>query len=149
MNLTWIVEGEVAAMPLPWPEDLERLAALGVRGILSLTERVPEGLPAPGLEHRHVPVRDFSPPTLAQLADAVAFMDGVVSAGGAVAVHCGAGLGRTGTVVAAWLVRHGWSADDAIREVRRRRPGSVETREQETAVARFARTLGRGGSEGR
>jgi atypical dual specificity phosphatase len=142
VRLTWIVEHEVAAMPMPWPEDVERLPGEGVRGVLSLSERAPDGLAAAGLEHLHLPVRDFSPPTVAQLAEAVAFMDGVLSKGGAVAVHCGAGLGRTGTVVAAWLVRRGRSTADAIREVRSRRPGSVETPEQEDAVARFARSLG-------
>jgi atypical dual specificity phosphatase len=140
---TWIVEQKVAAMAMPWPEDVERLPALGFRGVLSLTERVPAGLPAQGLDHLHLPIRDFSPPTQAQLADAVAFMDRVVAAGGGVVVHCGAGLGRTGTVVAAWLVRQGRTSDEAIREVRSRRPGSVETPEQEESVREFARSLGR------
>jgi atypical dual specificity phosphatase len=141
VSLTWIVERQVAAMSMPWPEDVAALARRGVAGVLSLSERVPEGLPAPGMSHRHLAVRDFTAPTQTQLAEAVAFMDDVLRGGGAVAVHCGAGLGRTGTVVAAWLVCRGWSADDALREVRRRRPGSVETPEQEEAVRRFGRTL--------
>lgn len=142
MDVTWIVEQQVAAMSMPWPEDLEALPDLGVRGVLSLTERLPEGLPDPRLRHLHLPVRDFTAPTLSQLGDATDFIDGIVAEGGAVAVHCAGGLGRTGTVVAAWLVRRGWTAADALAEVRRRRPGSVETREQEEALVRFARSLG-------
>lgn len=142
MSPTWIVEGQIVAMGMPWPEDLDDLQRSGVRGVLSLTERVPEGLPRPGLDHLHLPVPDFTPPSQAQLAEAVAFIDRVHGTGGAAAVHCGAGLGRTGTVVAAWFVRHGWTSADAMREVRRKRPGSVETREQEDAVRRFARSLG-------
>ena len=57
----------------------------------------------------------------------------------AVAVHCGAGLGRTGTVLAAYLVSKGASAVDAIARVRRLRPGSVETETQEEAIIEFAR----------
>lgn len=141
MNLSWIVEHQVAAMAMPWPEDVAGLPQMGIAGVLSLSEYVPEGLPAEGLAHCHVPVRDFSPPTQAQLAECVAFMDDVLRDGGAVAVHCGAGLGRTGTVIAAWFVRHGRKPADAIREVRRRRPGSIETPEQEQAIVRFAATM--------
>lgn len=144
--LSWILEGQVAAMARPWPEEIEDLRAMGVRAVVTLTEDVPEGLPADGLAHLHLPVRDFSPPTLAQLSEAVGFMDEAIRAGGAVAVHCGAGLGRTGTVCAAWLAAHGWKPDDAVREVRRRRPGSVETAEQEQAVRRFAQSLGGSGT---
>lgn len=128
-------------MSRPWPDEVPLLADAGIVGVLSLTESVPEGLPAPGLFHCHVPVRDFSPPTVSDFAEAIAFMDQVVQAGGAVAVHCGAGLGRTGTVIAAWLVKQGWSPADAMREVRRRRPGSIETREQEASIFAFGKSL--------
>ena len=142
MSLTWIVERRVAAMPMPWPDEIDELPSHGVRGVLSLTERRPPGLPREGLRHLHLPVRDFTAPTQEQLTRAVAFMDGVLADGGAVVVHCAGGLGRTGTVIAAWLVRHGWTAEAAVGEVRRRRPGSVETHEQEQAILRFARPGG-------
>jgi protein tyrosine phosphatase len=58
-----------------------------------------------------------------------------------VAVHCGAGLGRSGTPIAAYLVSQGAAPDDAIALVRARRPGSIETAEQEVAVHEFARRL--------
>jgi cell division cycle 14 len=45
---------------------------------------------------------------------------------GAVAVHCRAGLGRTGTLIGLWLMRtHGFTAREAIAWLRIVRPGSV------------------------
>ena len=139
MSGTWIARGRLLAMGMPWRGELEALADDGVAAVISLTERLPEGLPSPRLRHLHLPVEDFHPPTLAQLERAVEFIDATVAAGDAVAVHCGAGLGRTGTVCAAWLVRHGHAARAAIAEVRRRRPGSVEPPEQEAVIEAFER----------
>ncbi|XP_016159469.1 PREDICTED: dual specificity protein phosphatase 23 [Ficedula albicollis] len=60
----------------------------------------------------------------------------------AVAVHCTLGRGRTGTLLACYLCqeRH-LAAPDAIREIRRLRPGSVETAGQEQAVISFCQLL--------
>jgi atypical dual specificity phosphatase len=138
LNFDWIVEGQIAAMAMPWPDEVEELRRHGITAVLSLNERAPRDLVQAGFVHLELPVRDFHPPTPGQLEAAVEFMEKTVSSGGACAVHCGAGLGRTGTVIAAWLVRRGLSPREAIAEVRRRRPGSIETPEQEAAVAAFA-----------
>ncbi len=138
MSFDWIVEGRVAAMAAPWPEQIATLPGRGIRAVVSLTSRVPAGLERAGLAVLHVPVRDFHPPTQEQLTTVARFIDETIGAGGAVAVHCAAGLGRTGTVVAAWLTTQGLSARDAIGLVRQRRPGSVETRGQEQAIGAFA-----------
>jgi atypical dual specificity phosphatase len=59
-----------------------------------------------------------------------------------VAVHCRAGMGRTGTCLAAYLMRYsGLPARQAIDAVRRARPGSVETRQQEEALFSFEKIL--------
>jgi atypical dual specificity phosphatase len=139
LNFDWIVEGQVAAMAKPWPEDVEELRKRGITAVLSLTERAPAEIEAAGISLLALPIRDFHAPTMGQLEAAVEYIERAVGSGGACAVHCGAGLGRTGTVVAAWLVRRGRDARGAIAEVRRRRPGSIETSEQESAVLAFAR----------
>ncbi|NXG26690.1 DUS23 phosphatase, partial [Grallaria varia] len=52
------------------------------------------------------------------------------------------GHGRTGTLLGCYLAKVGnLSGADAIREIRRLRPGSIETPEQEEAVLRFCQSL--------
>ncbi|XP_029195031.1 dual specificity protein phosphatase 23-like [Acropora millepora] len=61
----------------------------------------------------------------------------------AVAVHCRFGLGRVGTMLACYLVKTtNCSAAEAISIVRRKRPGSIETRGQEKLVQEFSLSLG-------
>ena len=56
-----------------------------------------------------------------------------------VGIHCTAGFGRTGTILACWFVQEGYPSQAAIAKVRDLRPGSIETDEQEDAVLEFAR----------
>ena len=83
----------------------------------------------------HVPIPDFQTGTLDQLQRAVAFVEAGRSEG--VLVHCLGGKGRSGMVVAAWLVSRGETPEAAIAAVREVRPGAVETPEQEARVAEF------------
>lgn len=65
-----------------------------------------------------------------------------VATGESVGVHCTAGLGRSGTMAAAYLVARGATADDAIATIRAFRPGSIETEAQEDAIRLFEETSG-------
>jgi len=89
-------------------------------------------------ESVHLPVQNSDPPTQAQLDQGVSAIGDALRRGVRVAVHCGAGLGRSGTLLAAYLVSQGASPDAAIADVRAARPGSIETAEQEAAVHQFA-----------
>jgi atypical dual specificity phosphatase len=141
LNFSWIVEGRVAGMARPRPGDLPWLREQGVTAILSLTEHRPD---LQGFDVHHIPVVDMTSPTLDQLREAVWFIRRVVEDGGAVVAHCTAGMGRTGTILAAYLVGEGLPVDDALRRVRELRPGSVETIEQEEILSTYAATLPEG-----
>jgi atypical dual specificity phosphatase len=87
----------------------------------------------------HEPLEDMEPPTQDQLDRCVSAIARANERKMGVAVHCGAGLGRTGVVLAAYFVSRGHSARNAISRIRRLRPGSIETDEQAAAVELFAR----------
>ena len=138
----WIIEGKLAASSYPRDDDhLRALHTAGVRALVTLHERPvdQEKLDALGIAARHYPVEDFAAPSLDQIEAAIAFIERKVAAGEGVAVHCAAGLGRTGTVIACYLVHQGYTPAEAIAHVRARRPGSVETSEQQAIVHTYSR----------
>jgi atypical dual specificity phosphatase len=141
-RVTWLDADRLAACRYPRSDsDLRALAERGVSLLVNLHERghSPAQMQRFGLTELHLPVRDFTAPSLEQLERGVQALVTTVDAGERVAVHCGAGLGRTGTLLACYLVQRGMAADEAIDDIRRLRPGSVETPEQVAAVHAFAK----------
>lgn len=122
-------------------EDLAWLSSLGIGALLSLTETpLAVGvIEQHGMEGLHLPIDDLTAPTPEQLDLALAFIDRQRALEHKVAVHCLMGQGRTGTVLAAYLVRGGASTDAALRELRAACPGAVGSPEQERALRAFER----------
>ncbi|MBA3347061.1 MAG: dual specificity protein phosphatase family protein [Actinobacteria bacterium] len=122
----WIEPGRLLAGTYAGAADeaqahrrLQALAAAGITLIVDLTHADDGVSPyaqllPPSLRRLHVPIPDFHAPSLAGLERALAAIDTELVAGGAVYVHCLGGCGRTGTVVAGWLVRQGASAAAAL-----------------------------------
>ena len=139
---SWIDEPLLAASAEPaGPEQLAWLRTQGIDILVTLTE---EPLPrtwidGAGLMGVHVPVPDMDVPTVEQIEQVMSVIDKAKAAGMGVAVHCLAGRGRTGTILAAYFVRRGMSAREAMKKVRDLRPGSIEVSEQEDAIRAYER----------
>jgi protein-tyrosine phosphatase len=106
------------------PSQWAGLHALGVRAVLNLqAERVDAfegGRPERAL---HVPVRDFTAPSLAQLDEGVAFIVAARAAQLPVFVHCHSGVGRAPLMAAAYLMAsEGHSHAEALRRLAAARP---------------------------
>ena len=139
-GFSWIDKPLLAGMARPDAlEELVWLRRQGIELVISLTEDPlrRDWINDAGLMAMHLPVVDMEAPTQEQLEQAVSAITRANEQQMGVAVHCGAGLGRTGVVLACYLVLKGMTAKNAIARVRRLRAGSIETDEQEDAVVEF------------
>jgi NAD-dependent dihydropyrimidine dehydrogenase PreA subunit len=97
------------------------------------------------VEYQRLPIPDFSTPTPEKMAAILDTIDTVLAAGHTIYVHCWGGIGRTGTVVGCYLVRHSLSGTEALAEIAHLRRGipdearmSPETEAQQRMVLTWA-----------
>lgn len=144
-KFSWVVDGLLAAQGRPTlPGHLQYLCDNNVKYIVTLTKTKPRALLdlPDSLEWVHIPIQDETAPTVAQIQQLVSLVDKAESKDVCVSVHCAWGRGRTGTMMACYLAhRRHLSADAAIAEIRRMRPGSVDSAKQETAVHLYVQSL--------
>jgi atypical dual specificity phosphatase len=144
----WLKRGMLAGTPAPgalsdMDSDLSALRAHGVTTIITLTEAgLDESALQPfGLKSEWEPIPDKEAPTIAQGIRICKEIESLLELGEVVAIQSDAGLGRTGTILAAHLLWKGMRLQDALEYVRRVEPRWVQTRAQEDFLHEFAQRV--------
>lgn len=145
----WIIPGMLAGCPEPGISatadyDLDLLSSVGITTLITLTERDVDqhALQRHGLKNLHLPVFDREAPSVPQVHMLLTRMQRLLAAGEVLAVHCKAGLGRTGTVLAAWMIREGGlTAAVAIERLRRVEPRYIQSDAQEQFLHKYESDL--------
>jgi ADP-ribosylglycohydrolase len=122
----WAIPGRLLAGKYPGGRDLKelerRLGPLldaGITGFLDLTEHgeLPpyDNYLPPNVAYLRKPITDHGVPRdHAHMAEIVAALDGLLREGRKTYVHCRAGIGRTGTVIACHMIEQGLTPADAL-----------------------------------
>ena len=142
-NFSWLLDETLAGSGMPTTiEEISWVKSQGVKSIITMTEY---GLPdswVDGIQYLHVPTEDLSAPDIDKIDSTVDYIAERIKNGEPVMVHCAAGIGRTGTILASYLIKYkNMSAEGAIELVRKERPGSIQSESQEIAVSTYEKFL--------
>jgi hypothetical protein len=152
----WIVPGRLLAGEYPSDADprvaaerLQRFRSAGIGLFVDLTEPLelePYSHLVGDARHERRPIPDLGTISRRRYREILDLVDSGVGSGDGVYVHCWQGLGRTGTVVGCWLVRHGFDGGDPLARIAGLRQGlpdagrsSPQTASQRRMVARWRR----------
>ena len=142
-NFSWLIENKLAGSAIPTSNDeVQWVIEQGVKSIVTVREEPLEDDWIRDVNYLHVHSNDMGVPEFNDLVNTVDFIHKRITNNEPVMVHCLAGMGRTGTLLACYLVKHQkMSADEAIQKVRTERPGSIQSFPQEEIIFQFAKSL--------
>ena len=152
-NFSWVIKDKLAGSGRPMTyRQFSWLVAQGIGSIITVRDGslsadwfiINTNITANLIDHVHLKVKDYGAPSLEQLDNTIDFMKKQLDRGNRVLVHGAADKGRTGTILAAYLVKEeNLTATQAINKIRKLRPGSIRTKTQENCVEAFERYLKR------
>lgn len=138
-NFSWLLNNKLAGSGLPKSyDDMRWIIQMGIRSIVTMTEdRLPDSW-LDDINCLHVPTKDFSFPGISKIEEAVDFINDEISNNKSVLVHCGGGTGRTGMILACYLIKyHHYEPEAAIERIRKERPNSIRSEIQQIAIKLF------------
>ena len=144
-NFSWLIDGKLAGSAIPTSKDeIKWVQEQGVKSIVTIREEPLADEWIKDVNYLHVMSNDMSVPEFDDLIHAVDFIHRRITNNEFVLVHCLAGLGRTGTVLACYLVKYqNMTADEATQKVREERPGSIQSYPQEEIIFQYEKYLRR------
>ena len=145
-NFSWVIEDILAGsgMPMTYFQFLW-VVAHGIKAIVTIRE-----VPLPtqwfsdgnSVDYFHLRVEDYGAPSLEEMDNTVDYIQQRISNKKPVMVHCAAGRGRTGTILAAYFIKkENLTADQAIEKIRNIRPGSIQSDRQEMALYMYEKYI--------
>ncbi len=142
-NFSWVIDEELAGSGMPTSMDeFDWILGQGVRSIVTMTEDPLPDMWTAKIDYMHVPTPDLTAPNMDEIDKAVDFIREQINQSHPVMVHCAAGVGRTGTILACYLIKYQkYPAHKAIEKIREDRPGSIQSKVQELAVDFYEKHL--------
>ena len=144
-KFSWLIENKLAGSGIPTSiDEVEWAIKQGVKSIVTIREEPLDESWIKDVNYLHILSNDMGVPEFDDLVYAVDFIHRRITSNEPVMVHCLAGMGRTGVILACYLVNHQkMSASEATEKVREERPGSIQSYPQEEIIFRFEKSLKR------
>jgi atypical dual specificity phosphatase len=139
-NFNWVIEDKLAGCGIPTSlREIKWLAKEhGIRSIITIKEKPlssewfkSSGIGEGKIDYFHLSIEDYGAPSLEDLDYVVNYISRQIDNGRPVMVHCSGGKGRTGTILAAYLLkkRNVLNAYQAINKLRKIRGESIQSKD--------------------
>src|SRR5574339_253566 len=158
-NFSWVIKDKLAGSGLQLTfKQFQWIKSKGIQTIITLreiplppkwfdtSESLNNNKDSDSIENQenrinylHLYVEDYKVPSIQKIYSTVQFIENEIKLKRPVMVHCAAGKGRTGTILAAYLLKkENLSPEQAIKKIREIRPGSIQTTVQEKSIYEYS-----------